>query len=565
MPSDTVDIVMRLRKAAQFQKDAAANAKSIDKTEAAIRKQDRAMDRSNKTGGRFGKTMRGLRGPIGLLGGALGGLAVGAKIKSAVDQTTALAKATLGLSTNFGMSIEQGSAWAAVAQSRGMDPSMLHMGFTKLSRSVVDAVNGSKKAQMTFKRLGITQKDLVAGSHDFEGLLGKVSKGFTDYEGGTWRATDAQRVFGKGAKGLIPILKAGKGGLKDQLAMAKKYGATFGGKTIKDMKDFIGAQRESQMASMGLNVTLATTLIPTLTWLKKTLASTLGKFNELPAPVQTGIIVVIGLTGAMIALSAATMMLGPGLAVVGGMLTWIGGLMIGTRIGLAALAVQQRITAATTWLTSSAFWGLAAALWANPLTWVVAAVLAAWVAFGLLYWKVKAFRNFVNKYWPVLLLLLTGGLVPGILLAIKHFDKLKSAGKSIYNALKSAFNGIKNAFRGAINWIITKWNSFELSIGPVKIPGLPDVPKVSVGTPNIPLLAEGGIVRGAGSWITGEAGPELNTMMVGGGVRVQPLSDNAIGAGDSEIEIHVHTHIDGREVAVTTAKVTGDEAARRGR
>ena len=58
------------------------------------------------------------------------------------------------------------------------------------------------------------------------------------------------------------------------------------------------------------------------------------------------------------------------------------------------------------------------------------------------------------------------------------------------------FDGIKDAFKGAINWVIDKWNNFGFTIGPIKIPHLPDVPQISVQTSNIPRLARGGLAVG---------------------------------------------------------------------
>ena len=64
----------------------------------------------------------------------------------------------------------------------------------------------------------------------------------------------------------------------------------------------------------------------------------------------------------------------------------------------------------------------------------------------------------------------------------------------ISSAASGMFNGIRDAFRDAINWIISKWNSLELSL---------DLPfgggTVSIGTPNIPLFRDGGRVHGPGT------------------------------------------------------------------
>jgi len=64
----------------------------------------------------------------------------------------------------------------------------------------------------------------------------------------------------------------------------------------------------------------------------------------------------------------------------------------------------------------------------------------------------------------------------------------------IRSAVSGMWDGIKNAFRNAINWIISKWNNFSISLPGVNIPGLGRIGGFTLNTPNIPLLAQGGIV-----------------------------------------------------------------------
>lgn len=55
------------------------------------------------------------------------------------------------------------------------------------------------------------------------------------------------------------------------------------------------------------------------------------------------------------------------------------------------------------------------------------------------------------------------------------------------------WDGIKTAFRGVINWLIGKWNDFRLTIGGGTFFGK-NIPSITLDTPNIPMLAAGGIV-----------------------------------------------------------------------
>lgn len=68
----------------------------------------------------------------------------------------------------------------------------------------------------------------------------------------------------------------------------------------------------------------------------------------------------------------------------------------------------------------------------------------------------------------------------------------------ISSAASGMWDGIKNAFRSAINWIIRAWNGLEFEIPGFDPPGPgPKFGGFTLGVPNIPELAQGGIVPGA--------------------------------------------------------------------
>ena len=105
------------------------------------------------------------------------------------------------------------------------------------------------------------------------------------------------------------------------------------------------------------------------------------------------------------------------------------------------------------------------------------------------------------------------------------------------SAAAGAFDGVKNAFRDAVNWIIDKWNGLSFSLPSVdtKIPGVGKVGGFTVGTPDIPRLAAGGIVP---------ATPGGRLALIGEGGRdeaVIPLSSargrNALGGGGITINV----------------------------
>jgi phage-related protein len=121
-------------------------------------------------------------------------------------------------------------------------------------------------------------------------------------------------------------------------------------------------------------------------------------------------------------------------------------------------------------------------------------------------------------------------------LVVTSFDNivgfLKTVPGKIASATVGMFDGIKNAFKEAINFIIRGWNRLEFrvpgfSIGPIGYDGF------TLGVPDIPLLADGGIVNRATLAVIGEAGPEA----------VVPLDQMRGGIGGATYNITVQAGV----------------------
>lgn len=84
---------------------------------------------------------------------------------------------------------------------------------------------------------------------------------------------------------------------------------------------------------------------------------------------------------------------------------------------------------------------------------------------------------------------------------------ISGLGGKITSATSGMWDGLKDSFRSAINAVIGWWNNLSFSLDiPNKIPGLPD--SFTLSTPNIPYLADGGVVTSPTLAVIGEAGPE---------------------------------------------------------
>lgn len=223
-----------------------------------------------------------------------------------------------------------------------------------------------------------------------------------------------------------------------------------------------------------------------------------------------------------------------------------------TNMNTRALKVyifMQGLAAAATLFLTEATVALTLALLANPITAIIIAVLALALAFGILYWKVEAFRNAVNatvtwilEHWSLVGPVVAGALGP-------------------LGQLLSVVMRVKAAFQTAYHWAKKlkdiKATDFIPGLGFDVTPGF-----------DIPFLASGGTATVGGLAVIGERGPEL--MRIPAGATISPLSQNApldlassFGSVIKELRIRVPVYIDKRQVAEANARATLEAEARR--
>lgn len=214
-----------------------------------------------------------------------------------------------------------------------------------------------------------------------------------------------------------------------------------------------------------------------------------------------------------------------------------------------ALSIWQGITRIAT-IVQAAF-NLVMAM--NPIALVILAVIGLVAAFVYLWTHSAAFRDFFIGMWNHI-----WGFIKGIgqwfagpfvnffkgawkfikdgVTGVWHWivDKfnavvgfVKDIPKKISTAASGMWDGIKNAFKGALNWIISKWNGLQFSIPGFSAFGL-HVGGFTLGVPQIPMLASGGVVAQSGMAIVGERGPELLSLTRG--AQVQPLNRSTAGS-----------------------------------
>lgn len=206
---------------------------------------------------------------------------------------------------------------------------------------------------------------------------------------------------------------------------------------------------------------------------------------------------------------------------------------IGLGVALAAMVVPPLVMMAASAIAAAAPFialGLAIAglvagvIYAyNHFGWFKAAVDAVGAAIGWVY-------NWVKDNWPLLLAILTGPIGLAVYEINKHWQGIKDGVSGvkdwivdkfngvvdfvsglpsrIWSVATGMFDGIKEAFRSALNWIIGRWNGLEFRVPSVSLGPFGSFGGFTLGVPDIPYLAAGGVVTRPTLAMVGEAGPE---------------------------------------------------------
>lgn len=198
----------------------------------------------------------------------------------------------------------------------------------------------------------------------------------------------------------------------------------------------------------------------------------------------------------------------------------LGAGFIAFRLYVVAASVATKAWMVVTKVAAGVMWLLDAAMDANPVGLIIIGIGLLVGAFIYLWKHCAWFRDFWIGAWHI---------IKGVGLAVGHwfagpFAHFFVAGyhivqhalgvavawiharwsgvinffsdmpNKISRIASGMWNGIKEAFRDVLNWIFSKWNSIHLTLPKINLGPLGSVGGFTLAVPQIPLLAQGGIV-----------------------------------------------------------------------
>lgn len=286
-----------------------------------------------------------------------------------------------------------------------------------------------KSADGSLQVMGVTIRDAAGKALPMAQVLPELAGKFAEMPNGPEKTALAMKVFGKAGADLLPMLNKGKEGLAELAAESDKFGLTLSGPQLDALKKSKAAQREWDASIEGVKVQFGAQLLPVMTT------------------------VITFITERLI----------PGITTV---TTWMqenSDTVKVVAIALGVLSVAAGIYTAVQWAMNSA-------LLANPITWVVVAIVALGAALVLAYQKSETFRNIVDGAMRV--------VGQGISWLWENVAKpawegfqtgMQTVGKVATWLWNNAFQPALSAIVGGISWLLGNWATMLRALG--NVPG----------------------------------------------------------------------------------------------
>lgn len=377
----------------------------------------------------------------------------------------------------------------------------------------------------------------------------------------------AVRTFGRRAGAdMAAGLREGRFAYDDLVKMIEGSGGTLDKtheNTITSVERMKGAFKELYWALAPLGTVLFLQLANAARILG-TVFSGIGKaVDKIPGPAQK----------MLLAFAGVLAVVGPSLAVTGKLMAWwkkgsLGVIALQKALGLLKIAMTF-IAAHPLILVLAGVAIILYLLWTRSEKFrnaVKAMGAAAIAAFEWIKGAAQATWNWIRSNWKLLITIIAGPIGAAVALVATYWDEITAGAAAIWHWFQDVWGLLGDVISAPFEWA---WDKIRPIYDKIKeVVGL--VQSLLPGGSNAPTSANitgqqntaGGTVGGAtnatgtsfwrgGMSLVGERGPEVVNLPRGSRVYPARYSNEVAGR---DVVIHVHTHLDGREVAINTVR-----------
>lgn len=184
------------------------------------------------------------------------------------------------MSAVTGVSVERLQELQYAAKLVDVPVETLTGAMTKAEKAIASAAGGSKGAIENFEKLGVSFTDASGNMRDAESVLMDSVEALGKIENETERDTLAMSLFGKSAKDLNPLIKAGKGALEEYARQAHEVGYVMSDENLNAFQKFDDELVKLNNGATAAKNALGTVLLPILTDLGGEGVDLLGDFTN---------------------------------------------------------------------------------------------------------------------------------------------------------------------------------------------------------------------------------------------------------------------------------------------
>ena len=394
------------------------------------------LDQTSDSVGKFQSGMAKAGAAAAVAGGAVLAFGVSAA-KAAAEDAQGQAILATSLKNSAGATKESIAAtedWiSSTAAATGVADDQLRPALATLARATGD-VGKSQEA------MGLAMDISAATGKDLGSVTDGLAKGFAGNTG----------ALGK----LVPGLDAATVASGDMNAIMAELARTTGGSAAAAADTAEGKMSRMKLAMDETKESIGAALLPALT----ILADLLLKVSTWAQENSTVFLILMGVVG-------------------------------GVAAAVSIYSAAQSVAAVATGVWTAATWLLNAAFWSNPITWVVAGVVAliaviviiatktTWfqdiwdAAFKVVSNAIQAVYGWVKSNWPLLLAILTGPIGLAVLFIVNNIDDITGAAKAVWNFLTGAFTTVwatvQSTASAALNLILAPIRAIESAFNSV--------------------------------------------------------------------------------------------------
>lgn len=216
--------------------------------------------KAQKSADDFGKGLALAAAAVGTAIAAMA-TALGIGIKHTIDQADALGKTA----QKIGVPVEELSKLRLAAELSGVGMDALSTSIGKLSKNMVEAAaKPFSEAGVAFRALGVSVTNADGTLKSASQVVQDVAGKFETMKDGAGKTAVAIALFGKAGKDMIPLLNAGRDGLKEAAHEAELFGIVIDSKTSKAAEAFNDNLTRLGKVKEGIVTILTAKMLPAL-------------------------------------------------------------------------------------------------------------------------------------------------------------------------------------------------------------------------------------------------------------------------------------------------------------